>query len=94
MSLSSLLFDPPQGLLRQTFAPKDMRQGGTVNVDGFGVGWRTDGETVRYRRAVPMWIDHGFAAVAAGTRSEVVLAAVRSATIGMPICDDACAPFT
>ncbi|SDI73506.1 dimethylhistidine N-methyltransferase/ergothioneine biosynthesis protein EgtC,TIGR03442 [Actinokineospora alba] len=94
VSLSSLLFDPPQGLLRQTFAPKDMRQGGTVNVDGFGVGWRTDGETVRYRRAVPMWIDHGFAAVAASTRSDVVLAAVRSATIGMPICDDACAPFT
>jgi dimethylhistidine N-methyltransferase/ergothioneine biosynthesis protein EgtC len=94
VSLSSLIFDPPHSLLTQTWAPSDMRHGGTVNVDGFGVGWYVDGSAVRYRRAVPLWTDQSFAAVAATTRSDAVLAAVRSATVGMPICDDACAPFT
>jgi len=37
--LPELLFDQPHSLLRQTWAPDDMRGGGTVNVDGFGVGW-------------------------------------------------------
>ncbi|GAA3048893.1 ergothioneine biosynthesis protein EgtC [Actinokineospora globicatena] len=90
------LLDGPTGLLRQTWAPADMRGGGTVNVDGFGVGWYTDAESdpVRYRRAVPMWTDQAFAQVAASTRSHAVLAAARSATIGMPVVDTACAPFT
>ncbi|WP_035304910.1 ergothioneine biosynthesis protein EgtC [Actinokineospora inagensis] len=90
------LLDRPTGLLRQTWAPADMRGGGTVNVDGFGVGWYVDGEPepVRYRRAVPMWTDAAFTGIAAVTRSAAVLAAARSATIGMPVVDQACAPFT
>lgn len=72
-----------------------MRGGGTVNADGFGVGWLTaDGEPVRYRRAVPMWTDANFGALARTVTSGAVLANVRSATIGMPIIDTACAPFT
>ena len=38
-TLAALLFDPPHGLLHQSYAPADMRGGGTVNADGFGVGW-------------------------------------------------------
>ncbi|WP_018683585.1 ergothioneine biosynthesis protein EgtC [Actinokineospora enzanensis] len=89
------LLDGPSGLLRQTWAPADMRGGGTVNVDGFGVGWYLDDEAppVRYRRAVPMWTDASFAQLAAVTSSRAVLAAVRSATFGMPVVDTACAPF-
>ncbi|GAA2981227.1 ergothioneine biosynthesis protein EgtC [Actinokineospora diospyrosa] len=89
------LLDGPSGLLRQTWAPADMRGGGTVNADGFGVGWYPDddGPPVRYRRAVPMWTDAGFAQVAASTSSRAVLAAARSATVGMPVVDTACAPF-
>lgn len=72
-----------------------MRGGGAVNVDGFGAGWYLPGCSVpvRYRRAVPMWTDLGFAAVARATSSGAVLAAIRSATVGMPIMDTACAPF-
>ena len=93
--LATLLLDPPHSLLRQSFAPADMRGSGTVNADGFGAGWYADGATtpIRYRRAIPMWIDPSFAALARDVRSSAVLAAVRSATPGMPVIDTACAPF-
>jgi gamma-glutamyl hercynylcysteine S-oxide hydrolase len=93
--LATLLLDPPHSLLRQSYAPADMRGGGTVNADGFGAGWYADSATtpIRYRRAVPMWTDTSFAALAHDVHSGAVLAAVRSATIGMPVVETACAPF-
>lgn len=96
LTLARLLFEPPGSLLRQCWQPTDMRGGGTVNVDGFGVGWYPDGADgpVRYRRAVPMWSDAGFAELAVTTTAGAVLAAVRSATVGMPVTEPACAPFT
>ncbi|MEV4627000.1 ergothioneine biosynthesis protein EgtC [Micromonospora sp. NPDC049523] len=93
--LAALLFDPPHGLVRQSWAPLDMRGGGTVNADGFGVAWYADTpEPVRYRRATPIWADAALPALAASTRSGAVLAAVRSATVGMPVVETAAAPFT
>lgn len=73
-----------------------MRGGGTVNADGFGAGWfpSPGAEPVRHRRAVPMWTDANFAALAGTIASGAVLAAVRSATVGMPVVETACAPFT
>ena len=38
-ALAPLLLDAPHGLLHQSYAPSDMRGGGTVNADGFGAGW-------------------------------------------------------
>jgi glutamine amidotransferase len=54
--LATLLLDPPHSLLRQSYAPADMRGGGTINADGFGAGWYPDGARtpIRYRRAVPV----------------------------------------
>lgn len=94
--LASLLFDPPHALCRQAWAPRDMRGGGTVNVDGFGVGWfpAPDAAPVRYRRATPIWSDPSLMALAGVTASGAVLAAVRSATVGMPVTEGAAAPFT
>jgi gamma-glutamyl hercynylcysteine S-oxide hydrolase len=94
--LAALLLDPPHSLLRQSYAPTDMRGGGTVNADGFGAGWYRAGLTtpIRYRRAVPIWTDTSFAALTAEVRSGAVVAAVRSATAGMPVVETACAPFT
>ena len=57
---SALLLDPPHGLLRQSWAPRDMRGGGTVNADGFGVGWYPPGgdAPLRYRSGLlPIWAD-------------------------------------
>jgi gamma-glutamyl hercynylcysteine S-oxide hydrolase len=39
VTLAELVLDPPHSLAVQSYAPRDMRGGGTVNVDGFGVGW-------------------------------------------------------
>jgi glutamine amidotransferase len=94
LALSALLYDPPNALARQSWAPRDMRGGGTINADGFGVGWYPVlGEPVRYRRAVPLWTDPTLPALAAATASGAVLAAVRSATVGMPVVEAAAAPF-
>jgi glutamine amidotransferase len=94
--LSRLLFDLPHALVRQTWEPHDMRGGGTVNADGFGVGWYPDpgAEPVRYRRDRPMWSDPLLPQLAPVTRAGAVLAAVRSASTGMPLVETACAPFT
>ena len=91
-SLQELLVDPPFGLARQSWAPRRQRHG-TVNADGFGVGWWTDGQVARYRRPVPIWGDASFTSLAPVVRSGCVLAAVRSATAGGPGGEEACAPF-
>jgi glutamine amidotransferase len=94
VALRALLFDPPHGLVRQSFAPRDMRGGGTVNADGFGIGWYAAGcEPARYRRDRPIWSDPALPALADQIRSGAVLAAVRSATVGMPVVETAAAPF-
>ena len=93
-TLQELLVDPPHALLRQSWEPRE-QQHGVVNADGFGVGWFSDErpEPARYRRAVPMWGDASFLSIAGVVRSGCVLAAVRSATVGGPGGDEACAPF-
>lgn len=93
-TLASLVLQPEHSLLRQSYAPADMRGGGTVNADGFGVGWYAGGDAVRYRSASPLWSDPAFAALADVTSSTAVLAAVRSATTGMPVTSTAAAPFS
>ena len=93
--LSHLLFEAPHALVRQAWAPRDMRGGGTINADGFGVGWYpgADAAPVRYRSAAPMWSDAALPALAAHTSAGCLLAAVRSATVGMPVVETAAAPF-
>jgi len=95
-TLAALVLEPSHGLLRQSYAPADMRGGGTVNADGFGVGWypaAADVDAVRYRSAAPLWSDGVFADLARVTTASAVLAAVRSGTVGMPVTAAAAAPF-
>jgi glutamine amidotransferase len=96
MPVASLVIDPPHSLLRQSWAPADMRGGGTVNADGFGIGWYTTGRDtpVVYRRDCPIWTDAALDALTRPVLATGVLAAVRSATVGMPVVQTACAPFT
>ncbi len=93
-TLAAVLSDPPYGLVRQSWAPRQQRHG-TVNVDGFGVGWYADGDPVpaRYRRSGPIWADGSFADIARVTRTRALLAAVRSATSGTAPGEAAAAPF-
>jgi gamma-glutamyl hercynylcysteine S-oxide hydrolase len=95
VALADLILDAPHALVRQSWAPRDMRGGGTINADGFGVGWYAEGETdpVRYRRDCPMWADANLRALAPAISSSAILAAIRSATDGMPVLESAAAPF-
>jgi gamma-glutamyl hercynylcysteine S-oxide hydrolase len=93
-TLRSVIIDPPHGLYTQAWAPRLQRHG-TVNADGFGVGWYAPGEPdpARYRRTEPIWADESFADVARVTRTEALLAAVRCATPGTDLGPAAVAPF-
>ncbi|MCK2242072.1 MULTISPECIES: ergothioneine biosynthesis protein EgtC [unclassified Crossiella] len=95
MPLADLVLTPPHSLLRQSWAPADMRGGGTINADGHGVGWypQPGAAPVRHRSASPLWTDTSFASWAGAVSSGAVLAAVRSATVGMPVTESANAPF-
>lgn len=115
-TLAECVLQQPHSLLRQSWAPRDMRAGGTVNADGFGIGWfaastgdggstgnagssdggggPTEGSLAkRYRRDCPMWSDAALPDLAASVSSGAILAAVRSASAGMPVTETACAPF-
>jgi glutamine amidotransferase len=93
VSLASLVLDPRHSLLHQSYAPADMRSGAVANADGFGVGWYSHGEPVRYRRACPLWSDPGIAELARTVSAPALLAAVRAASSGMPVTEAAAAPF-
>ncbi|MFC4605497.1 ergothioneine biosynthesis protein EgtC [Rhodococcus kronopolitis] len=93
-AVGELLTAGTHSLFVQSWAPRDMRGGGTINADGFGVAWWDGAAGVRgYRNAAPIWSDPAVGGVLAGVRSGSVLAAVRSATVGMPLERAACAPF-
>jgi glutamine amidotransferase len=92
-SLASLMLDPPSGLLVQSYAPRRQKHG-LMNADGWGAGFFEDGVARRWRSASPLWGDASFASVAPVLRSGCIVAAVRSATVGMPIEESASPPFT
>lgn len=89
------LVGAPHALLAQSYAPADMRGGGTVNADGFGFAWLPgDREPpVRYRRSRPMWTDETLPRLAGTLRPSAFVGAVRSGTPGMPVEEGACAPL-
>ncbi|MCU1682961.1 MAG: ergothioneine biosynthesis protein EgtC [Amycolatopsis sp.] len=89
-----LLFGAQHSLLTQSYAPADMRGGGTVNADGFGLGWYTDDpKPLRYRRSTPLWTDETLPALSSSIRTGAFVAAVRNGTTGMPVTEPAAAPF-
>jgi gamma-glutamyl hercynylcysteine S-oxide hydrolase len=92
-SVASLVLDPPYGLLVQSYSPRRQKHG-LINADGWGVGFFDDGAVRRWRSASPLWGDASFASVAPALHSGCVVAAVRSASVGMPIESSASAPFT
>ena len=93
-SLAELVLEPPHGLLVQSYAPRRQRHG-RMNADGWGVGFFAESRSVpaRWRSTRPLWGDASFASVAPVIRSTCVVAAVRSASAGMPLDETAVAPF-
>jgi glutamine amidotransferase len=97
VTVSSLVLDPSSGLRAQSYAPRRQKHG-LMNADGWGVGFFDDfsegAKPRRWRSAAPLWGDTSFDSVAPALRGHCVVAAVRSATVGMPIEISATAPFT
>ncbi len=93
VSVSSLILEPANGLLVQSYSPRRQKHG-LVNADGWGVGFFDGATPRRWRSAAPLWGDASLASVAPALHSGCVVAAVRSATVGMPIEPSASAPFT
>ncbi|MCH9667273.1 MAG: class II glutamine amidotransferase [Actinomycetia bacterium] len=62
--------------------------------DGTAEGGTGDAVARRWRSAAPLWGDTSFASVAPALISRCVVAAVRSASVGMAIEPSASAPFT
>ncbi|WP_329569841.1 ergothioneine biosynthesis protein EgtC [Kitasatospora sp. NBC_01266] len=94
VSPAEVLVEPPYGLYRQSWSPRLQRHG-TVNADGFGLGWYVEGDPrpARYRRAVPIWADENLTDLARVIRTRALLAAVRSATAGTTAGEAAAAPY-
>ncbi|MFF4607104.1 ergothioneine biosynthesis protein EgtC [Streptomyces sp. NPDC001339] len=90
-----IVLTPPHSLYRQSWAPRRQRHG-TVNADGFGIGWYAPGDPVpaRYRRAGPIWADEQLPDLGRVVRTGALLAAVRDATMTGPDAEAAAAPFT
>jgi glutamine amidotransferase len=93
VSVASLVLEPANGLMVQSYSPRRQKHG-LMNADGWGVGFFDDDTPRRWRSAAPLWGDVSFASVAPALRSGCVVAAVRSASVGMPIEPSASAPFT
>ncbi|ORB64602.1 ergothioneine biosynthesis protein EgtC [Mycolicibacterium tusciae] len=97
VSVASLLLEPANGLLVQSYSPRRQKHG-LMNADGWGVGFYSPhspgGDPCRWRSAAPLWGDASFASVAPALYSGCIVAAVRSASVGMPIEPSASAPFT
>ncbi len=93
-SLAELLLEPANGLVVQSYAPR-RQQHGSMNADGWGVGFFAESrsEPARWRSARPLWGDASFASVAPVISSTCFVAAVRSASTGMPLDETAVAPF-
>ncbi|WP_433576712.1 ergothioneine biosynthesis protein EgtC [Nocardia brasiliensis] len=99
VSVGEMLTCGSHSLRTQAWAPREMRGGGTINADGFGVAWwraAANGAPAvsRYRNAAPIWTDPAVEEVLPQLYSTAVLGSIRSATVGMPIERAACAPFT
>lgn len=95
LPLADLVTGPGRGLYEQSWAPRRQRYG-TVNADGFGIGWypEPDGTPpARYRRSVPIWADPNLPDLTRSLRSHAVLAAVRDATPGTAQDETAAAPY-
>lgn len=96
VTLEKLIVKPTHSLLQQSFAPRYQTHG-TINADGFGVGWYDRDkriEPARYRTTRQIWADLSFASIAGLVSSNAVLAAVRSASPGMPVEETSTPPFT
>lgn len=93
LMLKRLLFDPEHSLMKQSWAPKEMREA-ALNADGFGFGWYTaDGDPAVYSSIFPIWNDRNLEGLGRALNARLWLANVRSATPGQGLGHTNTQPF-
>ncbi|MBF2014572.1 MAG: ergothioneine biosynthesis protein EgtC [Rivularia sp. T60_A2020_040] len=97
ISLEKLLYNHEHSLITQSYQPQEMISG-TVNADGFGVGWYhaqkdKDIEPFTYRSTLPIWNDVNLPSLSRYAESGCVVSYVRSATPGQALDISNCQPF-
>ncbi len=93
--LESLLSEPEHSLIVQSYKPREMLSG-TVNADGFGVGWyhaQKDTEAFTYKNTLPIWNDVNLQSISRYVESGCVVSYVRSASPGQSLDFSNCQPF-
>ncbi len=95
VQLEPLIYHSSHSLIEQSYDPREMTAG-TMNADGFGVGWyhptRHDAPYT-YRNTIPVWNDVNLPSLSRYAESGCVLANVRSATAGLATDLSNCQPF-
>ena len=95
ITLESVISKPEHSLIVQSYKPLEMSSG-TVNADGFGVGWynRTvDPTPCVYTSVAPIWSDRNLPSLSRHIASDCIFANVRSATPGIAVDQSNCQPF-
>ncbi|MEE2900045.1 MAG: class II glutamine amidotransferase [Gemmatimonadota bacterium] len=79
-----LVFDGEHSLYEQSWAPRELLSG-TINADGYGVVWYSDGRPARLAEVRPIWYDTDLCSTLSSLRSGCVLAGLRNGTVGLPL---------
>ena len=83
MPVRPIVFGGTHTLVRQSYAPREMR--GAHNADGYGVAWYHEGHPIRIREARPLWHDAELEQLLASVHSNCMFAIVRNASPGIPV---------
>lgn len=94
-TLEQVISKPDHSLVVQSYHPLEMTSG-TVNADGFGVGWynpAVDPTPCIYTNISPIWSDRNLPSLSRHIASSCIFANVRSATPGIAVDQSNCQPF-
>ncbi len=96
VAATELLSDLEHSLCHQSYQARELLTG-VVCADGYGFGWYdddgSDGIAARYSFPGPIWSDPNLASMAPHIRAQVMVAAVRNASVAGRNTHDNCAPF-
>jgi predicted glutamine amidotransferase len=95
ISISSLVTEPTHSIIHQSYNSKEGEE--PLNGDGFGLAWYAPDmpdEPALFKDVTPAWNNMNLLSLARVTKSGCILAHVRAATLGLPVIQLNCHPFT
>lgn len=95
ISLSSLVTEPSHSIIKQSFRSREREE--PLNGDGFGVAWyagNVSRQPAVFKEISPAWSNANLLSLAPVVKSGCILAHVRAATVGLPVTQTNCHPFS